>query len=191
MDANHLMFNQSDGSVSLLVQTGFLAKNQLPSIFPDPIVILNIARTCKQKQLDRLLCPIRVLNFYLKLTSYYHQNITRLFLPIKGNHDISKASVSRWVAYTIKLAYRKLTQRDISFLKIKAHEVMALLSSWAFFDKVLLNEILKAAVWNQSSTFAKFYLRDISQQMANLHTLGPIVFAQKVVGGQEHLALDA
>ena len=48
------------------------------------------------------------------------------------------------------------------------------------FDKVLLNEILKAAVWNQSSTFAKFYLRDMSQQLPNLHHLGPVVVAQKV-----------
>ena len=101
----------------------------------------------------RLLCPIRALKFYFKMTtgSSYHQYRTRLFLPIKANQDISKASVSRWVSYTIKLAYRKLTQRNISFLKIKAHEVRAL-SSWAFFDKVPLNEILKAAVWNQSST---------------------------------------
>ena len=102
------------------------------------------------------------------MTSSYLQNSTRLFLPIKGNQDISKVSVSRWVSYTIKLAYRKLTRRDISFLKIKAHEVRALSSSWAFFDKVPLNEILKAAVWNQSSTFAKFYLRDMPQQEANL-----------------------
>ena len=143
--------------MSLIVQTGFLAKNQLPSICPDPIVIPSLAATCKRKQLDKLLCPIKALKFYHKMTSSYRQNRTRLFLPIKGNQDISKASVSRWVSYTIKLAYRKLTRRDISFLKIKAHEVRALSSSWAFFDKVPFNEILKAAVWNQSSTFAKFY----------------------------------
>ena len=41
MDSNHLRFSQSDGSVSLIVQTGFLAKNQLPSICPDPILIPN------------------------------------------------------------------------------------------------------------------------------------------------------
>ena len=121
----------------------------------------------------------------------YHQNRTTLFLPIKGNFDISKATVSKWVAYTIKLAYRKLTRRDISFLKIKAHEVRLLSLSWALFDKVPLNEILKAVVWNQSSTFAKFYLRDMSHQMANLHILGPIVVAQEVVGVQENLAFDA
>ena len=41
----------------------------------------------------------------------------------------------------------------------------------------------KAAVWNQSSTLAKFYLRDMSQQAANLQTFGPLIVAQKVVGG--------
>ena len=49
----------------------------------------------------------------------------------------------------------------MSFLRIKAHEVRELSSFWASFDKVLLNEILIAAVWNQSSPFAKFYLRDM------------------------------
>ena len=81
------------------------------------------------------------------------------------------ALVSSWISYTIKFAYRKLTNRDSSFLKIKAHEIRALSSSWAFFDKVPLNEILKAAVWSHSSTFAKFYLRDMSHQAENLQSV--------------------
>ena len=68
------------------------------------------------------------------MTEPYRQNRTWLFLPIKGKQDISKSSVSRWISYTIKLTYRKLTSRDFPFLKIKAHEVRALSSSWAFFD---------------------------------------------------------
>ena len=191
MDSQHLRFNQTDGSVSLMLKTGFLAKNQLPSVKPDPIVVPSLARICKREHLDRLLCPVRSLKFYLKMTSSYRQNRTRLFLPIKGNQDISKDTILRWISYTIKLAYRKLTKRDISFLKIKAHEVRALSSSWAFFDKVPLNDILQAAVWNRSSTFARFYLRDMSQQAENLQSLGPIVVAQKVVGGQQHPALEA
>ena len=134
MDSHHLRFNQSDDSVSLIVQTGFLAKNQLPSVKPDPIFIPSLAQTCKREHLDRLLCPVRSLKFYLKMTSSYCKNRTRLFLPIKGNQYISKDSVLRWISYTIKLAYRKLTKRDISFLKIKINEVRALSSSWAFFD---------------------------------------------------------
>ena len=97
IDANYVRFNQSDGSVSLIVQTGFLFKNQLPSICPDPIVISNLAQTCKREHLDRLFCLIRALKFYHKMTSSYCQNRARLFLPIKGNHDISKTSVSRWI----------------------------------------------------------------------------------------------
>ena len=191
MGSNHLRFNQSDGLVSLIVQTGFLAKNQVPSICPDPIVIPNLACICKREHLDRLLCPVRAFKFYLKMTKPYRQNRTRLFLPIKGKQDISKSSVSRWITYTIKLAYMKLTSKDFPFLKIKAHEVRAVSSSWFFLDKVPLNEILNAAVWNQSSTFAKFYLRDMSRQLQNLHDLGPIVVAQKVVWGQVNSALDA
>ena len=131
MDSQHLRFNQTDGSVSLMLKSGFLAKNQLPSVKPDPIVVPSLARICKREHIDRLLCPFRSLKFYLKMTSSYRQNRTRLFLPIKGKKDISKDTISRWISYTIKLAYRKLTKRDISFLKIKAHEVRALSSSWA------------------------------------------------------------
>ena len=43
MDSNHLRFNQSDGSVSLIVQTGLLTKNQLLSICSDLTVIPNLA----------------------------------------------------------------------------------------------------------------------------------------------------
>ena len=154
-------------------------KNQLPSVKPDPIVVPSLARICKREHLDRLLCPVRSLNFYLKMTSFYLQNRTRLFLPIKGNQDISKDTISRWISYTIKLAYRKLTKQDISFLKIKAHEVRALFSSWAFFDKVPLNDILQAAVWNRSSTFAIFYFRDMSQQAEIYKVWTPLWWPKK------------
>ena len=63
MDSNHLGFNQSNGPVSLIVQTGFLAKNQLPSICPDPIVIPSLAVYVKREHSDRLLCLIRALKF--------------------------------------------------------------------------------------------------------------------------------
>ena len=43
MDSQHLRFNQSDGSVSLILKFGFLAKKQLPSVKPDPIVVPSLA----------------------------------------------------------------------------------------------------------------------------------------------------
>ena len=47
MDSGHLRFNQSDGLVSLRTQKGFLAKNQLPSVCVDDILVQNLARTVK------------------------------------------------------------------------------------------------------------------------------------------------
>lgn len=184
-DSEHLRFNKVDGSVSLTFQTGFLAKNQIPLICPDPVLVPNLAKTCNRENKDRLLCPIRALKFYLKMTSSYRNSRTKLFLPIRGNHNISKTSISRWISYTVKLAYRKLTRRDISFLKIRAHELRAFSSSWAYINKAPLDDILRAAVWNQQSTFARFNLRDMFTQIQGLQLLGPIVVAQKVVGGHE------
>ena len=84
----------------------------------------------------------------------------------------------------IKLAYRKLTKRDLSLLKIKAHELRALSSSWAYFNNIPIEEVVQAAVWWNQTTFAKFYLKDMQKQQENLQLLGPVVVAQKVMGGQ-------
>ena len=109
LDSEHLRFNQSDGSVSLRTQTGFLAKNKLPSVCPADILVQNLARTIKFNDFNRLLCPVRALKRYLKMTEPIRKNRKRLFLPLKGDHDITKGSISGWISYTIRLAYKKLS----------------------------------------------------------------------------------
>ena len=46
-----------------------------------------------------------------------------------------------------------------------------------------LEEVLKSAVWSSSSLFASHYLRDFREHTENLRAMGPIIAAQKVVGG--------
>ena len=70
---------------------------------------------------------------------------------------------------------------------IKAHKVRAYLLPGHSLIRLCSIDIHKAAVWNQSSTFAKSYLRDMSQQVADLHSLGPIVVAQENQAVQSHL----
>ena len=79
-------------SLNLLITTGYRTTDRLLSLCPDRVVISDLAHICKREHSDRLLCPIRALKSYLKMTSSYHQNRTRLFLPIKGKQDISKSS---------------------------------------------------------------------------------------------------
>ena len=191
MDSGYLRFNQSDGSVSLRTQPGFLAKNQLPSVCPDDILVQNLSKTVKWNDFNRLLCPVRALKRYLKVTEPIRLNRKRLFLPLKGNHDITKGSISGWITYTIRLAYKNVSKSKVALLKIKAHELRALSASWSYFNKTPVEDIIKAAVWSSSSTFAKFYLRDLQNgQGDNLRLLGPVVSAQKVVGGRSGLPIQ-
>ena len=132
--------------------------------------------------LDDWLIRDLIHNRFISNTKYTFQMVKNLnFIP-----NLKKSDLIPTKEFTF-IGMEFLTQQKI--VRVPANRVKALIltiktilfSSWAFFNKVLLNEILKAAVWNQSSTFSKFYLRDMSQQLQNLHNLGPIVVAQKVV----------
>ncbi|KAH3728783.1 hypothetical protein DPMN_054744 [Dreissena polymorpha] len=65
IEESHLRFDSSDGSVTLMCQPGFLAKNQLPSMASKPFKVPSLSRTCENEDEDRLLCPVRSLKFYL------------------------------------------------------------------------------------------------------------------------------
>lgn len=50
---------------------------------------------------------------------------------------------------TVRLTYRKWTERDWSVLKMKAHEVRVLSAS-------LIEEVIRTAVWSNQSTLLSF-----------------------------------
>lgn len=175
-----LRFN-TDGSVSLAFLAGFLPKNQLPSVMPGPITVPSLSASCGRDDPDRLLCPVRSLKFYLKSTSSERGSNSRLWLPLIGKRDVSASTISRWVKSTIQFAYDHLSSEDKSVMQIRPHELRALASSWAFFNHAPLEEVLQAAYWRSATTFSSFYLRDVSSEVDNLFSLGPIVAAQRVV----------
>ena len=184
IDKEHFRFSNIDGSLIIRTQVGFLAKNQLPTRAPDSIKIPKLSNFCaRNDSFSRLLCPIRAIKVYLKRTKILRKNRNRLFIPTRGDHDINKSTISKWVKYTIKHAYKAISTNQIKLLKIRAHELRALSASWAYFNFIPLDEIIEAAVWSNSSIFASHYLRDFSSQTSNLHDIGPVVVAQKVVGG--------
>ena len=95
MDPEHLRFNKSDGSVSLRTQSGFRPKNQLPSKCPSTIIIPNLAKNLTRQNNNRLPCPVRALKCYLNKTKALRKNRSRLIIPIKGNHNITKVSIAK------------------------------------------------------------------------------------------------
>ena len=183
IDSDHLRFSNLDGSLILRTQVGFLAKNQLPSRAPDSIIIPKLSNfSCKSDNLNRMLCPVRALKIYLNKTKSLRKHRKRLFIPIRGDQDLAKSTLSRWVRYAIKHAYSSISKNPNRLLKPRAHELRALSTSWAYVNYSPLEEILKSAVWSSSSLFASHYLRDFREQTENLRAMGPIIAAQKVVG---------
>ena len=135
---------------------------------------------------DRLLCPVRALKVYRARTvslRKQNQNIRRLFMSyMKGfNKDICKNTLAGWIRSLIKFSYEKCPHHIIQLSAAKPHEVRALSTSLAWKANLSLQDILHAACWSSHSTFTSFYLKDISMIKDDLHSLGPIVAAQKVV----------
>ncbi|MCG7869396.1 MAG: hypothetical protein JAY74_23885 [Candidatus Thiodiazotropha taylori] len=176
-------YDRNSDSLTLLTQPGFLAKNQLPDSLPEPIVIPGLTQFCGSDSDDRLLCPVRAVRAYLDRVKSKRSGRKRLFLPLKGTKDISPATISRWICEVIRLAYSKLSSSDLSFMKISAHEVRALSSSWAYWNSVALDDVVRAAYWRSNSTFSSFYLRDLAPIRQDTSSLGPLVAAQSIIGG--------
>ena len=109
-------------------------------------MVPNLAKSIRSNDFNRFLCPVRALKVYLKRTESFRKDRKRLFLPSKGNHDISKGSISGWISSVIRLAYKKLS--ILAMFKFRAHEVRALATSWAYFCKSPVEEIVRAAVWS-------------------------------------------
>ena len=82
--------------------------------------------------------------------------------------DIQRTHVSQWLVEVVQEAY---TRADLEYDDdIRAHELRAIASSWAYVNQVRLEDILAAASW-----------RDMSSIADGMATLGPIVAAQHVV----------
>ena len=135
-------YDRNSDSITFLTQPGFLAKNQLPDSFPEPIIIPGLSQFCGSDTDDRLLCPVRAVRAYLARVKSKRSGRKRLFLPLKGSKDISPSIISRWICDIIKLAYADLPSSDLSFMKISAHEVRALSSSCAYWNLVALDNVV-------------------------------------------------
>ena len=183
IDADHFRFSRIYGSLSLRTQVGFLAKNQLPLRAPDSIKIPKLANFCGNDNFNRMLCPIRAIKIYLNKSNSVRKNRLTLFIPVKCDQDIHKSSISRWVKFAIKSAYSSISSTPNKLLKPRAHELRALSSSWAYMNSP--EEIFQAAVWSNSSLFTVHYLRDFGTQTDNFTALGPVIAAQKRIGGTE------
>ena len=170
----------SEISATFIPEPGLMAKNETPQFHPEPIQLGSLTDFADDVQF-RNLCPLRALRIYLFRTHVLRKGRIRLFLPLcKGKESITKATIARWITQAIILAYRNLSDRaDFRcFLKVNAHELRAVSTSWSYLQNCSLKDIMSAAFWRSETVFTSFYLRSLQSQADDLYQIGPVTTAQ-------------
>ena len=174
--------------IQLTPSPAFIAKNQLAregTQTISPVVIPALKTTQDDRHTDILLCPVRALSIYLKLTAELRQDKTLLFISYKQGHskEILCSTISSWIKNTVKFCYSKAGDKDMDLLVVRAHDVRAFAASKAFYGGVSMDQILQACHWKSHNTFTSFYLKDLSGQNQKdlYYHLGSFVAAQRVL----------
>ena len=130
---------------------------------------------------ERTLCPVRSLLFYLDRTKTIREETggRKLFVSYKEKFkgDISAQTISRWIKKAVKLSYEAAHHDGptLQLHQIRAHEVRAFSASLANLGDIAIETILRAASWKSHNTFTSFYLRDLTSESQGLLKLGPLV----------------
>ena len=66
-------------------------------------------------------------------------------------------------------------------VRVRAHEVRAVATSTLFRKVRSIPAVLRAGTWKSMSTFASFYLRDVTHRYLDTFSLGPVVSALRVI----------
>ena len=154
----HLLFVPH--GVRLVPEPSFLAKNQRLRFLPGPIFVPKIGSFSSVRE-DKVWCPVRALLWYLdRVKSLRPHGESSLFLTHRAPHRRPSAStISRWVVEVIAAAPSALTGPGTP----RAHDVRSVASSWALFEGVPLEDILRSAVWKNPNSFISCYLTDVIQ----------------------------
>ncbi|XP_068238218.1 uncharacterized protein [Palaemon carinicauda] len=179
--SRNIGFSTDKATCSL--QLGFLAKNELPSRpWPKSFDIPCLSEIVGN-ELERVLCPVRALKFYLAWTKSLRGGSEALWCSVKKpSLPMSKNALSYFIRFLIREAHSHLSEKDRCLLKVKTHEVRAIATSVAFKQNRSLRSIMDATFWRSKSVFASFYLKDVQTLYEDCYTLGSFVAASAVVG---------
>ena len=145
-DSNHFRWEKNGNGVRLLTNREFLAKNESLRNPGQDIFLASFDQYTSIEE-ELMMCPCRALKIYLDRTKALRGGIDQLFLTHKKGEvrRPAKETSSRWIVETIKTAYELAGESDFSLGR--AHDTRSLASSWALFQGVKLQEIMRAALW--------------------------------------------
>ena len=124
---------------------------------------------------DRLLCPIRVLRFYIERSMSWKEHKRLLFRSFKpGNkRDIVPSTISGWIRKTILECYTNSPTPLLESHKVKAHQLRSMAASLAFHRQTSMEQIVRTGtVITPSPTYIKglsLYSADLNQHATGDH----------------------
>ena len=71
----------------------------------------------------------------------------------------SNKTIARWIVETIKNAYSMADDEDCEVLKMNAHSVRLVATTYAMLKGVGIQHILDAADWSSTPTFINHYFK--------------------------------
>ena len=128
-----------------------------------PPRVVNVARLSS----DPILCPIAVLEVYLKKSASWRSTPAQdqLVLSFRKPHKpMTSSTIARWIKSV-------LMKPGIDVSIFKAHSTRAASTSAAADRGVSSNDILKMADWSRESTFARFYHKPIIDEGTSFESI--------------------
>ena len=127
---------------------------------------------------ELFLCPVRSLKMYIKRTTLVPSRPKRLFIsPRFLTKAMSKNALSFFLRDLISKCGALGSNEGPS---PKAHSIRSMATSLAFARNCSVPKILEAASWRSNSIFSSFYLKDLSVESGEVHSLGHCVAAGQV-----------
>ncbi|MPC63229.1 hypothetical protein E2C01_057324 [Portunus trituberculatus] len=161
----------------------FLAKSQYPGQHSfDEFTIPALLDFVGEDEVDHLLCPVCTVREILRMTRDCRPASSRLLVTVSDpRRAVHPHTLSKWIRQVIRRAYVSVSEEELRLLKVNAHEVQAITTSVLFRKVKSLDLVLKAGTWKSMTTFAFFYLRDVTHRYLDTFSLGSIVSALRVV----------
>ena len=104
---------------------------------------------------EPLLDIVSTLRCYIKATESLRKDQQLLISYTKPYRALTTSSVSRWIKTVMEMA-------GVNIETFKAHSVRGACTSKASAKGLATGQIMKLANWKRSSTFKRFYLKNIS-----------------------------
>ena len=149
--------------------------NPLPRSFP----LKSLRDFAGDLEEGTVLCPVRALLIYLKVTRHIVSRPLSLFVsPKKPTRSISKNAISFFLR---KVIFDAGAMGENEGPLPRAHSIRGVATSVAFLKNCSISRVLEAATWKSNSVFSLFYFKDMQYVLEGTKSLGPFVAAGEVI----------